>query len=241
MAILRCASSRRRPCWTATLSSRRGHATGTLKCVGGATRRLPEKEFAVPPATARPHRSDCLAPPLAAPHPSPCLGTLCCHPHPAKCLPGAGRLAGGAGSPLFGSAGVRPSALWFPGPYCFDAKRTTYDIAPPIGCGPRLSKSALSFEGPEAGSLCTQGKSWPDLFLSATVFGLCASERLVRNSQRLLDISSRVVGERATMWLLKRSFYRVFCGGEDLAEVRLTMDNLQRRGTSGFRLASASC
>ncbi|PFH32813.1 proline dehydrogenase [Besnoitia besnoiti] len=32
------------------------------------------------------------------------------------------------------------------------------------------------------------------------------------------------------MWLLKQSFYKVFCGGEDLNEVRGTMDKLRKRG-----------
>ncbi|PHJ25037.1 proline dehydrogenase [Cystoisospora suis] len=225
MGILRYATPQRTPCWTTAFPRFYGHAAGTSGSLGGATGGRCEREFSVMSAAAGAKLSEG----------SPCSYhsslriPLVTSPNCER-LVEAGGLGGRGCSPLLNVAGVRQQSLRFWGPHCFVSRRTVYDVAQPVGCAPRLSKSALSFEGPEAGSLCTQGKSWRDLLVSATVFGVCASPWLVRNSQTLLDISSRVIGQPATMWLLKHSFYRVFCGGEDLAEVRLTMDSLQKRG-----------
>ncbi|KEP64764.1 UNVERIFIED_CONTAM: proline dehydrogenase [Hammondia hammondi] len=60
-------------------------------------------------------------------------------------------------------------------------------------------------------------------------FGVPA-ETLVRRSEELLELSCKLFGKRLTMWLLKKSVYKVFCGGENEDEVLATMQKLESRG-----------
>ncbi|RKO98642.1 hypothetical protein CXG81DRAFT_6783, partial [Caulochytrium protostelioides] len=65
---------------------------------------------------------------------------------------------------------------------------------------------------------------------SLLVFQLCQIPGLVKMAPHLLDVADRLGAARLLNAIIKRTFFRHFCGGEDLAEVRPTMARLQKSG-----------
>ena len=70
----------------------------------------------------------------------------------------------------------------------------------------------LCFDNPEA---CFRGKSTLELAMTFTVFRACGIGPLVRNADTLLKLSKRVLGSSITGSLVKATFFKQFCAGED--------------------------
>ena len=62
------------------------------------------------------------------------------------------------------------------------------------------------------------------------VFKLSSVSVLVRNSTRLIALGNATVGPRMTTWILKKTFFGHFCGGEKAEEVYPVMDKLRAAG-----------
>lgn len=68
-----------------------------------------------------------------------------------------------------------------------------------------------------------------ELLRSILVYGLCTSDLLVNNCEKLLSLSCSLLGPRLTFAALRITFFKVFCGGEDLQQVCQTIEKLQQR------------
>jgi hypothetical protein len=71
-------------------------------------------------------------------------------------------------------------------------------------------------------------KSNFEIARSLAVLKLCSWRWLVVDAERLLSIGKRVIGQRATMSIVKRTFFAHFCAGEDVESIRPTIDALRR-------------
>lgn len=79
-----------------------------------------------------------------------------------------------------------------------------------------------------------QSKTTGELLRSWVVLRMSNIPMLVKNSRRLMDLSNRVVGERATAALLRATFFGHFCGGEDGESIQPTIRRLQDNGVGSI-------
>jgi len=70
-------------------------------------------------------------------------------------------------------------------------------------------------------------KSTTEIIRSIAVFQACRIPFLVKNAERLLDLSSKVLGNTITNTLMKYTFFRHFCAGEDSVDMKPVIDKLQ--------------
>ncbi|KAL8440273.1 hypothetical protein Efla_004969 [Eimeria flavescens] len=91
------------------------------------------------------------------------------------------------------------------------------------------ARRPLCLSDDAAGAAALAAYSTPELYRSLLVFTLCGSDRLVQNSERLFARACRLLGPRLTSFALKHTFFKVFCGGEDLHQLEQTLDKLQQR------------
>lgn len=89
----------------------------------------------------------------------------------------------------------------------------------------------LTFDDP---AIISAGKSIGDLLNAYLVLRACAFKPLVAHAQQLLSASNRLLGPAITYGVVKRTFFRQFCAGEDLGEVWKTMRQLQQHGVAGI-------
>lgn len=77
------------------------------------------------------------------------------------------------------------------------------------------------------GSLAYKNLSGSDLVRQFLVLRSCQLPWLVKNADRLVNVSRKVLGDHLTGQLLRMTYFRVFCGGVDLDEVSGTVQRLQ--------------
>ncbi|KAM3916869.1 hydroxyproline dehydrogenase [Leptodactylus fuscus] len=87
-------------------------------------------------------------------------------------------------------------------------------------------QSALSFSDSEVFRL----KSRWEVVRGLLIFRLCSVPSLVRNSEKLLSLSRRLLGRRLFEWSMRVSVYGQFVAGETLPEIQACMDRLARLG-----------
>ncbi|KNC98955.1 proline dehydrogenase [Spizellomyces punctatus DAOM BR117] len=109
-------------------------------------------------------------------------------------------------------------------------------IRPPHGsCSLSLARSLI-----QTRSLATQAhnssldsvrpyktRSTAELLNSLLVFQLCAMPKIVEASPTILEWAEKMKLTRPVYAVIKQTFFRHFCGGEDLAEVVPTMENFK--------------
>ncbi|KAF5842605.1 FAD-linked oxidoreductase-like protein [Dunaliella salina] len=59
------------------------------------------------------------------------------------------------------------------------------------------------------------------------VFRLCGFKPFVQNSEKLLSVSRKLLGDKATYFLVRHTFFNHFCAGENRAEVQTRMERLK--------------
>ncbi|XP_073502120.1 hydroxyproline dehydrogenase isoform X1 [Phyllobates terribilis] len=85
---------------------------------------------------------------------------------------------------------------------------------------------ALSFSDGKAFRL----KSGWEVARGLLIFRLCSVPSLVRNSDKLLSVSRRLLGRRLFEWGMRGSVYGQFVAGETLPEIQACMERLARLG-----------
>ncbi|XP_040295531.1 hydroxyproline dehydrogenase [Bufo bufo] len=88
------------------------------------------------------------------------------------------------------------------------------------------SEPALSFSD---GKIFRLKSGW-EVARGLLIFRLCSVPTLVRNSEKLLSVSRRLLGRRLFEWGMRRSVYGQFVAGETLPEIQDCMDRLARLG-----------
>jgi hypothetical protein len=78
------------------------------------------------------------------------------------------------------------------------------------------------------------GKTLGSLLRSYVVFSLCTIGPLVRNSESLFKLSNQVFGTTLTEFVVKKTFFAHFCGGEDVQGLRPTIKELNANGINGI-------
>eukprot|EP00744_Colponema_vietnamica_P004938 GILI01007304.1.p1 GENE.GILI01007304.1~~GILI01007304.1.p1 ORF type:complete len:534 (+),score=210.81 GILI01007304.1:81-1604(+) len=73
-----------------------------------------------------------------------------------------------------------------------------------------------------------------ELLHSLMVFQMCSVKPFVKNGNTLLKLSSKVIGEDATMSLVRHTFFRHFCAGEDMKEALATVRRLKAGGVGAI-------
>ncbi|KAL1530017.1 hypothetical protein AB1Y20_000942 [Prymnesium parvum] len=76
--------------------------------------------------------------------------------------------------------------------------------------------------------------STPELLRGAAVLTACSQQWLVRRCERLLALSNRVVGERATQAVLRHSIFAHFVAGECEATIAPKLQRLRAQGVGGI-------
>ncbi|XP_026190552.1 proline dehydrogenase 1, mitochondrial [Cyclospora cayetanensis] len=94
---------------------------------------------------------------------------------------------------------------------------------------PQCGNGQLCLSGDVAGAAAVGSYSSMELMRSLCVYSLCTSSFLVNNCEKLLAVSCRILGPRLTFWTIKNSFFKVFCGGENLEQIVHTLDKLKQR------------
>ncbi|CEM00556.1 unnamed protein product [Vitrella brassicaformis CCMP3155] len=77
-------------------------------------------------------------------------------------------------------------------------------------------------------------KSSLELARSATIFNLCKVKPLVQNASKLIGCTRKVAGDQLTDWALKQTFFKQFCGGEQLSDLHNTMAALSSHGVGSI-------
>lgn len=98
---------------------------------------------------------------------------------------------------------------------------------------PHISPSIRSFSKPVDFSnteVCFQSKSTYQLTRAYFIFQSCRIKKLVDNAERLLRVSYKILGERITNGIMKRTYYAHFCAGEDENKIIPVVNELERHG-----------
>ncbi len=83
-------------------------------------------------------------------------------------------------------------------------------------------------------NLAFGGRSTPDLLRAYAVFRLCTFGPLVRNAEAALSLSNSVLGSTVTDQVVKRTFFKHFCGGEATDDLRPCIKLLNDNGINGI-------
>ncbi|XP_053327130.1 hydroxyproline dehydrogenase [Spea bombifrons] len=111
-----------------------------------------------------------------------------------------------------------PSRAWAPGlSHRRAAARTASDQEP---------KGALSFSDGKAFRL----KSGWEVVRGLLIFRMCSVPSLVRNSEKLMSVSRRLLGRRLFEWGMRGSVYGQFVAGETLPEIQECVGRLRKLG-----------
>ena len=70
-------------------------------------------------------------------------------------------------------------------------------------------------------------KSTFELLRAIAVFKLCQVPFLVKHAESLLNLSSKILGNTITNGLVKHTFFKHFCAGEDSIDMKPVIDLLQ--------------
>ena len=87
------------------------------------------------------------------------------------------------------------------------------------------TRGAMDFADPTSAH---GSKTTPELFRAIAVLRLCRLPFLVRHSDALLKLSTKVLGRDITDGLLRRTFFGHFCAGEDGDDARRVVERLRR-------------
>jgi len=79
-----------------------------------------------------------------------------------------------------------------------------------------------------------KSKSFKDLLRSYIVFNICKSQYLVKNADKLLSISTKLLGASFTNFILKSTFFSQFCAGEDPIEIKPVVKYLETNGVGSI-------
>lgn len=88
--------------------------------------------------------------------------------------------------------------------------------APAPGAGPRLQ-----FDDHKA---IFREKTTFDLLRAYAVFRLCGVQSFVHNSETLLGLSKRLLGQSLTYAVVKHTFFKHFCAGEAVMDTMCTVE-----------------
>lgn len=113
-----------------------------------------------------------------------------------------------------------------------------------------LNSSKLNFD--DSTSAFGSKTTW-ELVLGITIFKICSFQPFVKNSQFLLgtnyflqrtisiqfslfllDVSRRVLGERLTLAVVRRTFFQHFCAGVDADDIRPCVSRLRSNGVGAI-------
>ncbi|KAJ3616096.1 hypothetical protein Zmor_012063, partial [Zophobas morio] len=89
----------------------------------------------------------------------------------------------------------------------------------------RKSSTSLDFNNFEK---AYKHKTIAELVNALLVLRVCRVRKIVSNARYLVTLSYKILGETITNWILRKTFYKHFCGGIDEAEVKLTMNRLKK-------------
>ncbi|KAM4697688.1 hydroxyproline dehydrogenase [Rhinophrynus dorsalis] len=88
------------------------------------------------------------------------------------------------------------------------------------------AESSLSFSD---GGVFRLKSGW-EVVRGLLIFRMCSFPRLVKNSDKLLTVSRRLLGRRLFEWGMKGSVYGQFVAGDTLPEIQLCVDRLANLG-----------
>lgn len=78
--------------------------------------------------------------------------------------------------------------------------------------------------------LAYKSKRMRDLLRNYFVLGLCSSELLVKNNERLMRLTRAFLGKRAFEWIMRSTFYGQFVAGQDEQEIVPVIKHLSSFG-----------
>ena len=97
------------------------------------------------------------------------------------------------------------------------------------------SSKATRIENPKfSESRPFQNKKISELFRSLLVFKLCEFKPLLRHGKKAYDLMTRVIGVKLSDAILRETFFKQFCGGENHDEVVRKLHKLQENNIGGI-------
>mmetsp|Transcript_12195 Transcript_12195/g.15214 ORF Transcript_12195/g.15214 Transcript_12195/m.15214 type:complete len:658 (+) Transcript_12195:72-2045(+) len=106
-----------------------------------------------------------------------------------------------------------------------DKLSTQYEIPPSTSSSVLCSTPDFSDTRLAYGS-----KSTAELLTSLFILHLCRVKPVVQNAERLISLSRRVLGATVTDAVIRHTFFKQFCGGEDAEGIRPTIESLKNHG-----------
>jgi len=79
-----------------------------------------------------------------------------------------------------------------------------------------------------------RSKTMPELFRAYAVFSICRSQYIVRNAMTMLSLSNKIFGSRVSNIILRVTFFRQFCAGENVESIRPTVHYLEGNGVGSI-------
>ena len=78
-------------------------------------------------------------------------------------------------------------------------------------------------------------KSTFELVRAIAVFNVCRLPFIVKHAEGLLGLSTKVLGSNITNTVVKHTFFKHFCAGEDSADMKPVIDMLQQNNIGPIR------
>eukprot|EP00873_Tetraselmis_striata_P015855 jgi/Tetstr1/436119/TSEL_024966.t1 len=79
-----------------------------------------------------------------------------------------------------------------------------------------------------------QTQTIPELLRSVAIFTTCKQKWLVTNAEQILRTSAMALSQRLTDMVVKQTFFKQFCAGENASEVLPLMNKLHSRGVGSI-------
>jgi len=77
-------------------------------------------------------------------------------------------------------------------------------------------------------------KTTTELARGILVYQLCRIQPLVDNAESIMNISSKIFGNRLTDMVMKATFFKHFCAGEDIISIQPAIHKMKRYGIGGI-------
>jgi proline dehydrogenase len=98
------------------------------------------------------------------------------------------------------------------------------------GVDPRFPKN--TFTEFQDTRILYQTKSTSEIWWNLIIFKLCTLGVIVDNAPKLLDFAEKTFWKAPLYWVIKKTFFAHFCGGETMTEVKETVTKLKENGVS---------
>lgn len=113
----------------------------------------------------------------------------------------------------------------------YSLKNPTNLESPPVSAFVNSNATTTIAElNDENNRIAVRSKTAPELMLSLAVYRMCTMTWLVDLAPRIIEFTEKIHISGPVYWVIKRTFFRQFCGGESAEDCVGTMNKLEASG-----------